>query len=265
MRYGDPSILQSEGDKGMTLYENERLDYVNDSLSLIQKTDGLTFGTDALLLAGYVCGRYQSGLEIGGGSGIISMLLLTREKLGRCDCIEVQDEYARLIERNAELNGLSDRLISICADIRDFRPSEEYDLAFSNPPYMKSTSGAHNQKTAKTVARHEINGDITDFVSSAARLLKYGGIFAAVYRPDRLCDLIVAMRNSRIEPKRMTFVHADTEAEPSMILIEGKKGGRCGMNSTKPLIIYKDKAHKEYSDDMNYIMEHGSFPSEYRR
>ena len=74
MRCGDPSILQSEGDKGMTLYENERLDYVNDSLSLIQKTDGLTFGTDALLLAGYIFGKHQSGLEIGGGSGIISMV-----------------------------------------------------------------------------------------------------------------------------------------------------------------------------------------------
>ena len=57
---GDPSILQFEGDKGMTLYENERVDYVNDSLSLIQKTDGLTFGTDALLLAGYVSGKYRT-------------------------------------------------------------------------------------------------------------------------------------------------------------------------------------------------------------
>ena len=62
----------------MELLKNERLDYVNDSLSLIQKTDGLTFGTDALLLAGYVRGRSKLGLEIGGGTGIISMLLLTR-------------------------------------------------------------------------------------------------------------------------------------------------------------------------------------------
>lgn len=249
----------------MTLYENERLDYVNDSLSLIQKTDGLTFGTDALLLAGYIYGKYNTGLEIGGGSGIISMLLLTREKISRCDCIEVQKEYAELIDRNAVLNGLRDRLVPVCMDIRDFSKSEEYELVFSNPPYMKATSGAHNQNTVKTVARHEINGGIADFAKSAARLLKYGGSFAAVYRPDRLCDLISAMREGKIEPKRMTFVHADLASEPSMVLIEGKKGGKSGLKVTKPLVIYEDKQHKNYSDDMNYIMEYGSFPSEYRK
>ena len=38
----------------MEILHNERIDLVNDRLSLIQKTDGLTFGTDALLLAGFI-------------------------------------------------------------------------------------------------------------------------------------------------------------------------------------------------------------------
>ena len=58
----------------MTLFDGERIDYVNDSLSLIQKTDGLTFGTDALLLAGYVSGRHKLGIELGAGSGIMDMM-----------------------------------------------------------------------------------------------------------------------------------------------------------------------------------------------
>ena len=249
----------------MTIYENERIDYVNDSLSLIQKTDGLTFGTDALLLAGYANGKYEKAAEIGGGSGIISMLMLTREKAKVCDCIEVQDEYAQLIRRNAELNNLSDRLKEYSCDVRDFSNHGEYDLVFSNPPYMKSTSGAHNQRSTKNSARHEINGDISDFIKAAAKMLKYGGTFLVVYRPDRLCDLIYAMREHAIEPKRMTFVHADTESESSMVLLEGKRGGKSGMMLTAPLIIYDGKSHKNYTDDMNYIMENGSFPSAYRR
>jgi tRNA1(Val) A37 N6-methylase TrmN6 len=249
----------------MDLMTNERIDYVNDKLSLIQKVDGLTFGTDALLLAGYINGRYANGVEIGGGSGIISMLLLTREKVGAVRCIEVQEEYAELIGRNAELNSLSERLTPVCSDVRKYKPEEEYDIVFTNPPYMKSTSGAHNEKTAKTVARHEIFGDIRDFCHSGARLLKFGGTFAVVYRPDRLIDLIAAMRGEGIEPKRMTFVHADTDSEPSMVLIEGKRGGKSGLMLTKPLIIYKDKNHKEYGEDMEYIMENGSFPAGYKR
>ena len=249
----------------MNLQENERLDYVNDSLSLIQKTDGLTFGTDALLLAGYVTGKYKSAIEIGGGSGIISMLLLTRKKAENIVCLEVQPEYAELIARNAEYNSLEDRLTAVCTDVRDYRPECECDLVFSNPPYMKATSGAHNERTAKTVARHEIHGDIDELMAAGASMLKYGGVMAVVYRPDRLTDLVCAMRESKLEPKRVTFVHADTESEASMVLIEAKRGGKSGMQLTRPLIIYRDKTHKEYGDDMNYIMEHGSFPAEYRR
>ena len=65
----------------MMIYNDERLDEVNDKLTLIQKPDGLTFGTDALLLAGYVSGKFGRGCELGGGSGIISMLLVTRDKI----------------------------------------------------------------------------------------------------------------------------------------------------------------------------------------
>ena len=249
----------------MQLYENERIDYGNDSLSLIQKPSGLTFGTDALLLAGYISKKHKEGVELGAGSGIISMLLLTRGKLERCEALEIQEEYATLTARNAELNSLSDRLSAIPCDVRRYVRKTECDLVFTNPPYMKATSGAHCKTDAKTEARHEIHGDIEDFLASGARLLKHGGTFAIVYRPDRLADLMDAMRKNSLEAKRMTFVHADTESEPSMVLIDAKKGGKSGMQLTRPLIIYKDKIHKEYSDDMNYIMENGSFPKYYKR
>ena len=243
----------------------ERVDYVNDSLKLIQKTDGLTFGTDALLLAGYVSGKYKNALEIGGGTGIISMLLLTRNKAENAIAVEVQEEFAELIDRNAELNGLTHRLQSKLCDIRDFKTDEHFDLIYTNPPYMKTTSGRANEMDKKNIARHEVCGDIKDFTLAAKRLLKYGGTFAAVYRPDRLVDLIVAMREAKIEPKRITFVHADTESESSMVLIEGKAGGKSGAILTRPLIIYKEKNHSEYTEDMKYIMENGSFPEGYRR
>ena len=243
----------------------ERIDYVNDSLKLIQKTDGLTFGTDALLLAGYICGKYKNALEIGGGTGIISMLLLSRAKAEKAIAVEVQEEFAELIERNAELNGLSDRLDAKLCDIRDFKADEDFDLIYTNPPYMKTDSGKANVMDKKNIARHEVFGDISDFTASAKRLLKFGGTFAAVYRPDRLVDLLAAMRSAKLEPKRITFVHADTESESSMVLVEGRSGGKSGVILTRPLIIYKDKKHSEYTEDMKYIMENGSFPDVYRR
>ena len=248
----------------MILNENERIDYVNDSLSLIQINEGLTFGTDALLLAGYIDRKYKRGIELGSGTGIISMLLLTREKVENALCLEVQEEYALLSDRNAELNNLKDRLKVVHTDIREYKIDAECELVYTNPPYMKTTSGKGNCSSKKNIARHELNGDIKDFLHSGERMLKYGGTFAVVYRPDRLEDLMWSMRESHIEPKRMTFVHADTDSEPSMVLVEGKKGGRCGMKLTCPLIIYQDKKHDEYSDDMKFIMANGRFPDKFK-
>ena len=248
----------------MELKNNERLDYVNDDLELIQNTEGLTFGTDALLLAGYVNGKHKSAIELGGGTGIISMLLLTRGKAEHVHCLEIQEEFAELIGRNAEHNGLADRLSVVCSDVRDFRPERECELVFTNPPYMKTTSGKSNLDDKKNIARHEVSGTIYDFCRAGSKMLKYGGTFAVVYRPDRLIDLTDALRSAALEPKRMTYVHANQSSEPSMVLIEAKKGGKCGLKLTKPLLIYKNTDNKDYSEDMSFIMENGSFPKEYR-
>ena len=94
-------------------------------------------------------------------------------------------------------------------------------------------------------------------------MLKYGGTFAAVYRTDRLIDLICAMRDNNIEPKRMTYVYANSHTRPSMVLVEGRLGGKPSLDLTAPMIIYKDKSHTEYTDDMKYIMENGSFPERF--
>lgn len=245
------------------IYDGERIDEVNDKIKLIQKTDGLTFGTDALLLAGYIGGKSMRGLELGSGSGIISFLLVTREKLAHATALEVQADYARLTERNAKLNSLSDKMDILNLDLRDYKSGEIFDIVYTNPPYMTVSGGAKNTVSAKNLARHEVMGNIEDFCKCAASSLKYGGKFAVVYRPDRLTALLAAMAKYKLEAKRITFVHADTDSESSMVLIEAKKGGRCDAKLTAPLIIYKDTMHREYTSDMNYIMEHGSFPDKF--
>ncbi|MBR2344116.1 MAG: methyltransferase [Clostridia bacterium] len=249
----------------MELFENERCDEVNDRLRLIQRTDGLTFGTDALLLAAYIGGGYKSAVELGGGTGIVSMLAATREKAARVLCAEVQPEFAELIRRNIELNSLRDKITVHEGDIRDLTPEREAELVFSNPPYMKTDTGRANLSGAKNIARHEVFGSIADFTTAAARLVKYGGDAVFVYRTDRACDLIYEMRRARLEPKRLTLVYADAKSEPSMLLVEGRRGGGVGLKLTRPLIIYTDPTHTAYGMDMEYIMNTGYFPKEFYR
>ena len=248
-----------------TLAVGERLDIVNDQLRLIQQTKGLTFGTDALLLAAFAAKRGKRALELGGGSGIISLLLFARGRFSSLDCLEVQPAYFDLITRNVALNGMQEGVRAILGDVRAFPSSHDYgsyDAVLSNPPYMTVGSGAASLSSAKEIARHEHFGGIFDFAACAARALKYGGAFYAVFRPDRLADLFAACRSADLEPKRLCFVTAREDLSPSMVLLEARRGGKAGLFTTPTLILTKDGVD---SADMTYILEHGIMPPAYER
>ena len=241
-----------------------RLDAVNDDITLLQRKNGLTFGTDALLLASYIENMRADALELGAGTGVISLLLLKRDKVNHVTALEVQPDFSEIVKQNANENGLSDKLEALCCDLRDFHSEKKFGLVFTNPPYMRCDSGKPNDFDEKNIARHEVKGTILDFCKCASCSLKFGGAFYAVYRTDRLADLIVAMRECKIEPKRLTFVHADANSPPSMVLIEGKCGAAPSARVTPPLILYQDPAHKTYSEDYEYIYKNGCFPDKFR-
>lgn len=247
----------------MKSLNNETITKVNNDIMLIQNPNGLTFGTDALLLAGFIKRSPSSNAaEFGSGSGIISLLLAKQNKLNHIDAIEIQPEYHSITSRNILLNKLSEKITAINSDIRDINGT--YDVIFSNPPYMKTGNGKRNEDNGKYIARHEVCGDISEFCNAASRTLKFGGIFYCVYRPDRMADLICAMRNSGIEPKRIIFVYPSLLHKPSLMLVEGKKGAGVGITITKPLIIYKNTSN-DMTDEMKYIYENGDLNDEYRK
>ena len=215
---------------------NETLTAVNDGIELIQNPAGLTFGTDALLLAAFVKRNPRAiAAEFGSGSGIITMLLAKRNKLKQIYALEVQPDYADLTRRNFLHNGLDGKAEAVLCDVRSF--DRECDVIFTNPPYMKTESGKRNEDDGKFAARHEVNGDITDFCRAASKNLKYGGDFYAVYRPDRMMDLLAAMREAGIEPKRLCLVHPDANHKPCLLLVSGKKGGKAGCDMMRPLFL----------------------------
>lgn len=238
------------------LYKDERLDEVNESITLIQKKDGLTFGTDAYLLAAFIRPSTRArAIELGAGTGIISLLLAARNKVHDTVSVEIQPEFAELCARNVTLNGFDGQIRTLQADAREIDSAHigyEADLVFSNPPYMRTDSGLPNQVSKKNIARHETAGGIEDFCCAASRLLKYGGIFALVYRPDRLSELFSGLLRAGLEPKRMTFVHANAHTSPSMVLVESRKGGGKGLSVTPPLLLYKesgDPSSPEMTED----------------
>ena len=259
----------------MELRANEILHEVNERIKLIQRVDGLTFGTDAYLLAAYLRSkRTARAVDLGSGTGIIPLLCLVRDKVAHMTAVEIQPAFAELIARNAALNGMSDRLTPLCADLREITADTvggEVEIVTANPPYMTADSGARNESDEKYLARHEVCGSVGDFCAAAGRLLKHGGKFVCVFRPDRLSDLFAGLRAAHLEPKRMTLVQATAAAIPSMVLVEAVKYAAPSLLLTPPLCLWEsDPDHPERpatpmqaTADAAYIYESCAFPSRF--
>ena len=259
----------------MELRENETLHEVNEHIKLIQNPDGLTFGTDAYLLSAFVRPkRRAAAVDLGSGTGIIPLLCLARNKAAGFTAVEIQPSFCDLITRNATLNGMADRLTALSADVREIKANTvggEVDIVTSNPPYMAPASGARNETDEKYIARHEVCGGITDFCAAAGRLLKHGGRFYCVFRPERLADLFTGLRAAHLEPKRMTMVQATYAATPSVVLVEAVKYAAPSLLVTPPLCLWEaDPQRPEkpadpmvQTADAAYIYENCGFPPKF--
>ncbi|MBO4414312.1 MAG: methyltransferase [Clostridia bacterium] len=237
--------------------KKETVTEVNEGIRLLQDPSGLAFGTDALMLAAFIRKEpKRHALELGSGSGIISMLLAKRGKFRRITALEIQPYYADLTRRNAVANGLGDVIDAVCADIREWNGCA--DTVFSNPPYMRATGGRPNSDEGKYAARHEVHGTVSELVGAVSGILRYGGRFCCVYRPDRLPELICAMKESGLAPKRMVFVHGNPRISPCLVLIEGKKGGGEGCRLLRPLFLTDENGRT--TADAEYIYSNGEWP-----
>ena len=222
------------------ILENETLEDLQcRGLRLIQKKDGFRFGTDAVLLADFARNiRSKNTLDLCTGTGIVPILLSAKTKAESITGIEILKESFCLAKRNAELNGLTDKVNFINDDIKNWKNHFENgraDVVTCNPPYMKVGAGFKNPHDLKAVARHEIMANLDDITNVAASLLKFGGYFYIVHRADRLCDVLCSMRGAKLEPKRLALVHPDPKRSASLILVEGMKGAAPSLKMETPI------------------------------
>ena len=198
-------------------------------------------GTDTFLLSSLP--RLKPGLrvcDLGCGTGLLGLLLLQRQPGLTVTGIDIQPAAIRLAEKAAAENGLTDCLSFQAADLRNAKvlfPTGSFDLAVCNPPYYPCTSGALSGDDARRTARAEVECTLEDICRAAAYLLRWGGSFCLVHKPERLTDLLCALRGNGLEPKRLRFVCATAAAAPSLFLLEGSRGGKSGLTVEAPLIL----------------------------
>ena len=228
--------------ENINLSENEAVVAVGERVRMISNGKGLAWGSDSYLLAARLR-KGKRACELGCGTGVVSLLAAAFEKFDHVCALEIEKESAELAARNVSLNSLDGRMAVHNIDIRKATPEVlggYFDCVFSNPPYF-AHPGPESPDAIRQSARHEIHGGIADFCAAAARLLKYGGNFVCVYRPDRLVDLFCAMRAARLEPKKICTVYSDKKSKPAFVLVEAKFGGAPLLEYEPPLFLYTDE------------------------
>nr|WP_207740734.1 tRNA1(Val) (adenine(37)-N6)-methyltransferase [Alkalibacter mobilis] len=224
--------------------EHERVDNLHIcGLKIIQNENFFRYGTDAVLLSWMAGNKISDGAKIadlGTGSGIIPILLAGSKNV-MVHGLELQENVADMAQRSIKLNGLVDKIKIFEGDIKN-PPIEmqkhTYDIVVTNPPYMTGQGGLKNKNIEKTISRHEMFCSLEDVLAAAKGLLKTKGRFFMVHRPQRMVGIFCAMRNNKIEPKRLIMVKPHANKLPNMILIEGIKEAGPGILMEEDIVVY---------------------------
>ena len=210
----------------MILNNNEYVEFLESSgQKIIVNNNLFKITNDPLILADFCRENIKKNgtlLDIGAGNGILP-LLLTQNNLTEISAVEIQKNSFDCLEKNIDLNSLSDKIIPYHTDINDFSPDFEFDYIISNPPYYRENSGSLSQSEEISIAKFEIKMTLDNLILNIKRLLKNHGTFYIIIIPGRLNDVLKAIYFQRLNISKLRTVIHNNKAK--FILIEGQNGG----------------------------------------
>ena len=203
---------------------------------LLQPETGLRASSDAVLLAAAVAASPGAHVqELGSGTGAVALCLAAR----RPDLIitgwEIDPGLVALAQRNAALNGWSDRVVFRQRDVFAPLAREEEgacDHVVTNPPFHDGVGTDPSADPGRRRAMME--SDLEGWLRCAARLLVHRGRLTLIFRADRLDDLLIALRRDfggisvlplwpRIgQPARRILVQASRGSRAPLTLLPGQ-------------------------------------------
>lgn len=248
-------------------------------LKILQDRRQFSYGVDAVLL-GTFASRFindirndadtKKAVDLGTGTGIIPLILAHKTALSEVIGIDVEKYFVDLAKESARLNDLEDRVSYEVVDVSmgmnglketglwEFSEhktvaSQGVDFVTCNPPYFKADESLASPNLMKDAARRESKGKLEDFCNFAGEILKPGGSFFLIHRPERLIDIFFALRDANLEPWDIRMVSSLLGGKPKFVLIRSVKGGGRNLRWMNPLWIYEDDG--SYTRELMEIYE----------
>lgn len=208
--------------------------------SIQQSKDVFRVGTDGVLL-GAMCTVVNAKkiLEIGTGTGLISLMLAQRNVSAKISAIDINENAVKLASENFRNSIFNENLKVELKDFKNFETNENFDLVVCNPPFFEENASAKD-----VLARQQVELNFRNLVEKSTEIITKKGILSIILPSEAATDV-----KSLAEEFNLYLVRE--------INIYGIEGGNLKRNilefslAQKPLEISDfviEKSPREYSD-----------------
>ena len=218
----------------------ERIDDLQlDGLKIIQDKNGYGFTSDSVLLANFVKAKHNDVcVEIGTGSGVVSILVNYKEKPKKIYAFEIQKSVSKLALKNVKLNKMDEKIEIFAEKVQNWNKFLDFgsiDVVFCNPPYFKFDKNVCGNNNVKIISRFDKYLSLKQLFKCSSGMLKSGGKMFFVYSSSRLDSCIAQMKKYNLSPKKIYFVHPNNSKNSTVFLCEAIKDGGDEMIIMPPL------------------------------
>jgi len=221
-------------------------------VQLLQPARGYRVAVDAVLLAAAVdAAPGQRILDLGAGVGAVGLCLAARIPGCSVVGIELQGALAELAERNANLNGMADRVRTVIHDLATPLPADlgRFDHVVTNPPYLAAAVADPSPNPSKALATVESSADLARWLTVATTAAEPAGTLLIIHRSDRLDEIFGHL--DRLGWGDVTVKRLPPAAR---VLVRARRADRPTRRDTSPLTLHRPDGR--YTDEAEAILRH---------
>lgn len=210
----------------------------------------MKIGTDGVLLGAWTSIKNNpfSIMDIGAGTGILSLMLAQRSFAEMIDAIEIDDDAYEQCVNNFEESPWGDRLFCYHASLEEFAENieDKYDLIICNPPFYSEDYKTEN--SSRDLARFQDAMPFEHLIESISKLLSEDGLFSVIIPFKEEDNFIVLASKYNLFPNRVLNVkgHPASETKRSLMEFSFRKN-----NTERDELIIETERHQYTEDYIN--------------
>ena len=179
-------------------------------------------GTDGVLLGAWnVCKKATNILDIGCGTGLISLILAQRNDAAVITGIEIEENAFLQSQDNFNNSKWSQRLSIIHTSLQVYQSNTKFDLIVSNPPFFTDSTQANNQY--RKFARSTNSLNFKELISKSKTLLSENGIFSVIIPFPRKEEFISIALENNLHLRRICNVKGTSNSPVKRVLMQFNK------------------------------------------